>query len=293
MKRTRAEVLSSRSLGDHHTITIVAPEVAERVVAGQFIHVAMPPGGAALLRRPFSVAKASRQGGWAGTIDFVVGARDERSGSAWLRSVKAHGFLDVIGPLGKGFAPPKNRDACLLVGEGYATGQLYFLAETLRALGKRVDMLLVGEHADGIYKAIEGKRVAQSVTIVTADGSAGHRGTIADVLPDTLTRTGAEVLYAAGSSEMLAVVAAACAERRIPAQVAVEATMACGWGQCFTCTIPVVGKDGTGYDMMRSCSEGPVFNASRIAWDLWEPGSTQSEEAAGTEGAPLSTGFTP
>lgn len=269
MRRLRAEILSSRSLGAHHTITIVAPEIAERVVAGQFVHIAMPEGGAALLRRPFAVAKASRQGGWAGTIDVVVGDRDDSSGSSWLRSVRAHQFLDVIGPLGKGFAPPRAKDTCLLVGEGYASGQLYFLAETLRSMNKRVDMILAGEDHDAIYKPIEGKRVSQSVTIVTRDGSYGQRGVASDVVAEVAERTGAEVLYAAGTAETLRAVADVCTELRLPAQVAVEEAMACGWGQCYTCVVPVVQKDGSGPHMVRSCTDGPVFNASRIAWDAW------------------------
>jgi len=82
--------------------------------------------------------------------------------------------------MGRGFAPPKSKEHCLLVGQGHATGQLYFLAETLRALGKRVDMVLSGQTHDAIYNPIEGKRVAKSVTLVTSDGTMGTKGEIVD-----------------------------------------------------------------------------------------------------------------
>jgi dihydroorotate dehydrogenase electron transfer subunit len=51
--------------------------------------------------------------------------------------------------------------------------------------------------------------------------------------------------------------------------MAVEEQMACGMGQCFTCVVPVIRKDGSGYDNLRACTEGPVFNAARILWDRW------------------------
>ena len=269
MKRTRAEVLSSRSQGAHHTVTIVAPEIAERAQAGQFVHVAMPDDAASLLRHPFPVAKASRQGGWAGTVDFVVGRADTPA-TIWLRTVRAHGFLDVIGPLGKPFAPPKTLDTCLLIGEGSAAGQLYFLADALKTAGKRVDMILSGATHDDVYKPIEGKRVAQSVAIVTADGSLGVAGGVGQVLTDVIDRHGTEVIYAAGPPAMLREISAVCHERRIPAQVAVDADVVCGWGQCFTCAVPAVTKAG-GVEMLRACTEGPVFNSSRIAWHVFVP----------------------
>jgi dihydroorotate dehydrogenase electron transfer subunit len=60
-----------------------------------------------------------------------------------------------------------------------------------------------------------------------------------------------------------------CAERQIPSQIAVEEAMACGIGLCFSCTVPVIRKDGSGYDNLRACIDGPVFNPARILWDRW------------------------
>ena len=33
--------------------------------------------------------------------------------------------------------------------------------------------------------------------------------------------------------------------------------------------VPVARADGTGYDLLRACVEGPVFNPARILWDRW------------------------
>ena len=267
MKRVRAEVLNARRFGAYHSITIVAPEVAERVRPGQFLSVGMPPGRSFLLRRNFSIHEASRRGGWAGTLEFVFDPRGP--GTEWLATVKAHQFLDVFGPLGKAFAYPTKLDTCLLVSEGHGSAPLYFLAQELRARGKRVDMIVGAETIDHVFKPIEGKRLSQAIAIMTVDGSLGERGTVLDALPGMLETTGAQVVYAAGRRSTLRAIAEACMERRIPSQMSVEEHMACGTGLCFTCTVPVIRKDGSGFDHLRACVDGPVFNPARILWDRW------------------------
>ncbi|HEX6937504.1 MAG TPA: dihydroorotate dehydrogenase electron transfer subunit, partial [Actinomycetes bacterium] len=52
----------------------------------------------------------------------------------------------------------------------------------------------------------------------------------------------------------------------VPAQCAVEESMACGIGVCMTCVLPVVGEDGL-TRMVRSCVEGPVLPGDRVRWD--------------------------
>ena len=74
---------------------------------------------------------------------------------------------------------------------------------------------------------------------MTDDGTLGERGSIVDALPDTVERSGAEVVYAAGRPGL------AAGRRRVraepascPAQVAVEERMGCGYGLCHTCVGP-------------------------------------------------------
>jgi dihydroorotate dehydrogenase electron transfer subunit len=268
VRRVRAEVLNAKRVGAYHSITIVAPEVAERVRPGQFVSVAMPQGRTFLLRRHFSIHQASRRGGWAGTLEFVFDPRGGR-GSSWLAEVKAHQFLDVIGPLGTAFAYPAKLSTCLLVGEGHGAAPMFFLGQELLARGKRVDMLMGAETQELVFKPIEGKRLAQTIVIATEDGSLGETGSVADLLPRVVEATGAQVIYAAAGRQTLRRISEFCSERQIPSQVAVEEEMACGFGLCFTCTVPVIRKDGSGYDHLRACIDGPVFNPARILWDRW------------------------
>ena len=56
---------------------------------------------------------------------------------------------------------------------------------------------------------------------------------------------------------MLEAVRALCAARETPAQLALEAGMACGFGACYGCVVPIRGG---GY--LRVCVDGPVIDAS-------------------------------
>jgi len=78
-------------------------------------------------------------------------------------------------------------------------------------------------------------------------------------------RSGA--VYACGPPAMLETVRAMCARAGVAAELAMEAPMACGFGACFGCAVPL--SDG-GY--LRLCVDGPVVNAARIETAL-VPGS--------------------
>jgi dihydroorotate dehydrogenase electron transfer subunit len=269
VKQVRAEILSTRKLGAYHSLTLVAPEIAEKAKPGQYLSVKMPEGRDFLLRRQFSIHQASRRGGWAGTLEFVVDPSGAGTGTGWLASATAHEFLEVIGPLGKGFAYPKRLTNCLLISEGHAAAPLYLLAQELHARHKRVDMIVGGETLERVFKPIEAKRLSQTVAIMTEDGSLGERGRVMDALGEIVEATKTEVIYAAAPSSTLARLAGFCREHKIPAQVLVEERMGCGFGLCQTCVVPVARKDGSGYDHIRSCIEGPVFNPARVLWDRW------------------------
>jgi dihydroorotate dehydrogenase electron transfer subunit len=267
MIRAQCEVLTYRKAGEYHSITLVAPEIAEQSKPGQFVEIAVPGDRSFLLRRPFSIHQASRRGGWAGTLEFVFDITGP--GTEWIATLRAHDLVDVLGPLGKPFAIPKSLSHCLLVGGGYGSAPLYFLAEELRAKGKRVDMIIGARDQNRVFKPIEGKRLAVAIEITTEDGSLGKTGRVTDVLPAMIERCGTQVVYACGPNPMLRAVAEHCRDNGIPCQVAVEELMGCGFGVCWTCVVPIVRQDGRGFDNLRSCREGPVFNGARVLWDRW------------------------
>ncbi|HEX2027629.1 MAG TPA: dihydroorotate dehydrogenase electron transfer subunit [Nitriliruptorales bacterium] len=277
--RALCEVVARRREGAYLSLSVAAAEIADRALPGQFINVAVGAPGC-VLRRPFSIHRTSGQGqtrpSLPGTVEFVFDAHGP--GTRWLAERETHDVLDVVGPLGSPFRLPAQRLACLLVGGGYGTAPLFFLAEHLHADGQRVDMLVGAASADRILSAIEAKRTSASVTFTTEDGTHGITGRVTDVLEDVARDCNSSVVYACGPMPMLRAVAGICADLHLPCQVAVEEHMACGVGVCWTCVVPVRGKDGR-VRMKRSCLDGPVFNGARIAWEesRFAPAPAQDE----------------
>jgi dihydroorotate dehydrogenase electron transfer subunit len=280
--QVQGEVLSMRRVGAYNAMTIVAPGIAERTKPGHF--VALQVGGAEssmLLRRAFAIYDVKERGVYGGTVEFVFSVHGK--GTAWLAARRPQDKLDVVGPLGRPFRLPQGRVNATLVGGGYGSAPLLPLARALRDRGCRVDFVLGAASIDRLFGQLDAKRMSSSIAVTTDDGSMGEHGRVSDVLPHVLDRTGCDVVYACGPMAMLRAVSDLAAERGIPAQVAVEESMACGIGVCMTCVLPVVGDDGVSR-MVRSCVEGPVFLGDRVRWD--DVGTVPADVL----GAPLSTG---
>jgi dihydroorotate dehydrogenase electron transfer subunit len=280
MLMSTGEVLTHRKYGEHyHSLTIVAPEIGEHVAPGQFVSIRCPEGSSHILRRPFSVYRVHKRGGWASTIEIVFDVRGP--GTAFLSSLRTHAGVDLVGPLGRGFALPRTRAHCLLIGGGIGAAPLFFLADELRNEGHRVDCILGARSAPFLLNAIDVRRLASVYRITTDDGSTGERALVTDVMEETMRRCSTDVVYSCGPHPMLAAVSRICARNSIPVQVAVEELMACGFGVCMTCVMPVVRRKGRRDESVvyvRSCTEGPVLDGARVAWD-GAPGPVAMEEA--------------
>ncbi len=286
MVQVAGEVIANRRVGAYHHLTLVAPGVAELAHPGQFVALAVGgPTSATLLRRCFSLHKVKPSGTYGGTVDVVVAAHGP--GTRWLTGLSAHDAVDVVGPLGRPFPLPAEPVPCVLVGGGYGSAPLFWLAEALRERGCHVEMVLGAAAEDRLFGVVEARRTADGVTVTTDDGSAGRRGWVSDVLGDVVDRTGAGVVYACGPMAMLRSVTDVAAAHGAVAQVAVEESMACGIGVCMTCVMPVTGNDGV-TRMVRSCVEGPVFRGDRVRWDAIEGGITRVPDDA--LGAPRAGG---
>jgi NAD(P)H-flavin reductase len=96
----------------------------------------------------------------------------------------------------------------------------------------------------------------EEVSLATDDGSAGHHGFVTDLLAERLDDP-VEV-YACGPPAMLEAVRAMAVARDVPAQLALESAMACGFGACFGCVVPT--HDG----YVRTCVDGPVLAAAEL-----------------------------
>lgn len=259
------EVLATKVVGAYTHLTVVAPDVAERFRPGTFVALSVgeTTGATRLARRALWVHQVRPVGGYGPALQLVV--EPVGPGTRWLAALTPGRRVEVTGPLGRPFALPKEPVSCLLVGEGYAAAPLFPLAERLRERGCAVNLLVAADDEAHLLSALEARRSARAVTVVTRDGSVGMKGRVADVVVGVLERSGAEVVYAGGRVATLHAVAAAAEDAGAWSQTAVEQPLACATGLCHGCPVPVVGEDGVARTV-RACADGPVFRGDRVRW---------------------------
>ncbi len=253
------EVVATKRVGAYRHLTLTAPGVPERFRAGTFVAVSVPGHTA---RRALWVHRVRASSAYGPTLDVVV--EPSGPGTTWLATQPVGTPVTLTGPLGRAFALPKDPVACLLVGEGYAAAPMFPLAERLRERGCAVSLVVSAPDEARLLSALEARRSARSVTVLTADGSVGRRGSVADHVDELVARD-VDVVYAAGPAPVLHAVAAAAERHGAWSQVAVEVATPCGTGLCHGCPLPVVGEDSVDR-VVRACTEGPVVRGDRVRW---------------------------
>jgi dihydroorotate dehydrogenase electron transfer subunit len=193
------------------------------------------------LPRAFSVLRAAED-----RLQFLL--EDVGPGTKRLAELGPGDEMWITGPLGRGFAAPRDGRRPVLVGGGVGIAPLAILSD---ALGDATTLLGFRDahHAAGAA-LIPGARIA------TDDGSTGHHGLVTDLLKAEVQNDERIEVYACGPPSMLEAV------RRlvggVPAQLALESGMACGYGACFGCVVPT----RNGY--VRLCVDGPVLDADEL-----------------------------
>lgn len=262
--QVRGKVLSTKRVGPFHHLSLVASGIAEQFRPGNLVSLAVGgPLSDRLARRTLPIMRA-RTTSYGGTVELLL--EPTEPGEQWLATAPVGTELDLIGPLGRPYALPKTPVPCLLVGYGVGTAPLLALAERLRERFCDVHMLLGALSEPRLFGALEARRSARSVTVVTDDGALGVKGTILGTLPEVLARSKPDVVYAAGPFSMLHGVAEAAEAAGAWSQAAIDVPMPCGTGLCHSCLLPVVGPDGAQRNA-RVCQEGPVFRGDRVCWE--------------------------
>ena len=196
------------------------------------------------LPRAFSHCRAED-----GRLGFVL--EDVGPGTHRLAQLTAGQSLWLTGPLGVGFAPPQ-RGRPLLVGGGIGAAPVLCWSDELGP-DARVLLGFRNAHYAQVAELFRGP-----VDLATDDGSAGRHAYVTELLREQLDADPDATVYACGPPAMLEAVRALCAERAVPAQLAMESGMACGFGACFGCVVPT----RAGY--VRLCVDGPVVDAADL-----------------------------
>ena len=258
VEQTDQIVSNERNTDLYFLLVVRAPKIAPLVQPGQFAHIRILPLREALLRRPFSIFQV--EGDTFSILYKAVG-----KGTEALSRMRPGEELSAIGPLGHGFTVPQpGGETPLLVAGGYGMAAMYLLAQRSPQKGtvfvggrRRVDILCEDE-----FRAL-----GWDVRATTEDGSHGEKGLVTLPLIAELNRGKARRrLFACGPTPMLKAVGKIAEEFKVPAELSMDEHMCCGVGVCLTCVIPV--KAGEGWEYQRTCTEGPVFDARQVVWEV-------------------------
>lgn len=242
----------------YYRLTLRAPRVAPLIQPGQFAHLRIGFLGEALLRRPFSVFQVADE-------TFSILYKMVGKGTEALARMRPGDDLSVIAPLGHGFTVPQpGGETPLLVAGSYGMAALYLLAQ--RSPQKGV-VFVGGRRSADILCVEEFRALGWDVRVTTEDGSRGEHGLVTRPLIDEVRRqAGGRKLFACGPTPMLEAVGRIASEFGVPAELSMDEPMCCGVGVCLACVIPI--RKGDRWEYQRTCTEGPVFDARTIAWDV-------------------------
>ncbi|QDV33061.1 dihydroorotate dehydrogenase electron transfer subunit [Tautonia plasticadhaerens] len=269
---------------DTYRIRLLAPEMARAILPGQFLMIRPTRPGSTdpFFGRPFALYDTvPGPSGTPEAIDVVYLVLGR--GTAALAGRRPGDRVEAWGPLGNGFGPPPGDGGPVTFVAG-GIGQTPFLALGRWWTGRQsygtpaVDHsgspassaeLLYGVRSADLAAEIEAFEAAGiAVRLATDDGSAGHHGLVTGLLEGRLRRgPRPSKLVGCGPPPMLGALAEIADREGIPCDVSLENQMACGFGACFSCVVPIRQADGS-TDLRRVCVEGPIVPASEVAWPI-------------------------
>ena len=235
-----------------YAMVLKAPQIAASARPGQFVMVYLNKG-AHLLPRPISLCDADKTTGTITLVYVTVGA-----GTQIMSRWPSGHAVQLLGPLGNGFTfdhlPANSSKTAALAGGGLGVPPLLFLLKQLTQAGITADVYLGFKEKSA--RADYFTPITPRLHIATDDGSAGHKGTVIDLIKNTSAIY--STIFSCGPIQMLKALSSYAHDNNTLCQISVEERMACGIGACKGCVV----KTFVGYKLC--CADGPVFDSCQI-----------------------------
>jgi len=261
MLQEKVEILWNKEVGGlYYRLGLKCEEGFADTKPGQFAMVRISDSYNPLLRRPFSIHRLIEENG--NVRGFEILFKVVGKGTTILSGLREGGFVDVLGPLGRGFVIPENFQSTFIVAGGIGVAPLFFLASDLMRAGvdsSKIQMFIGGRSKEDLLCIDEIKAMGFPVHISTDDGSLGEKALVTEIVKNKLTNTRPDMIFACGPSPMMKAVAGIAEKENISCQVSLETMMACGMGACLGCAVE---KKESSDKYLHTCLDGPVFDAA-------------------------------
>lgn len=250
--REFATVVEQKKIAsDVYSLWLQTEQIAKEARPGQFVSV-YSKDDSRMLPRPISICEIDRESGRLRLVYRVVG-----QGTEEFSHLSAGEKLEILGPLGNGFAPVEGKKKAFLMGGGIGIPPMVQLAKELDC-----EVQVIAGYRDELFLTEELKANG-ALYIATEDGSAGTKGNVMDAIRENgLT---ADIIYACGPKPMLRAIKAYAEEHQIMCYISMEERMACGIGACLACVCQSKDVDEhTHVHNKRICKDGPVFLSTEV-----------------------------
>ncbi|MBN1494008.1 MAG: dihydroorotate dehydrogenase electron transfer subunit [Candidatus Omnitrophica bacterium] len=238
---------------EYYLLEFDEPTIASSVIPGQFVNINVNAPGC-LLRRPFSVFDVKGD-----TVQILYKAVGK--GTTYLMTLPKGSEIDVLGPLGSGYAMPRSDEHVVLLGGGTGIASLHFLYRKMLQAGIKDIIFGVGFATKKLHVTLVEQNVGERLRIYTDDGSLGEKGFVTDLLMKCKGKVPLNkiAVFACGPHAMIAALPDKLnGIKREHVQVSLEERMACGLGACLGCMVETVSTQKT------VCKDGPVFRLDEL-----------------------------
>ncbi len=244
MKQSFFTIISNEKLTDSVCKMVLAGDTSAITASGQFVNIKL---NGFFLRRPISVCDYDEN-----TLTILY--KLVGKGTETMSKMTPKHKLDILTGLGNGYDTSVSGDKPLLIGGGVGVPPMYRLAKNLVAEGKKPIVILGFNTAAEVFYQEEFEKLGVEVYVATADGSAGTKGFVTDVVKTIPDYT---YFYTCGPEPMLKALSDVTTTS---GQLSFEERMGCGFGACMGCSCQ------TKYGNKRICKNGPVLVKEEIIW---------------------------
>lgn len=249
------QIISKETLAPAiHQYEILAPKVAKKAKAGQFVILRVHENGE---RIPLTIADYNRE---AGTITIVF-AEAGYSTKKLAKLNAGDAVQDFVGPLGVPSHVERFGKVVMVAG-GVGVAPVFPIARDMKAAGNHVVGIMGARNKELIFWEERMKDACHELLVTTDDGSYVRKGFVTDVLREYIESAGKpDLVMAIGPLPMMRAVANLTKEYEIKTMVSLNSIMVDGTGMCGACRVTVGGETRF------VCVDGPEFDGHLVDFE--------------------------
>jgi ferredoxin--NADP+ reductase len=238
-----------------HLFEIMAPDVAKKAQAGQFVVIRVDDKGE---RIPLTIADWNRQKGTVTVVFMEVGKTTRK-----MATVKAgESIANFAGPLG---LPTHidNYGTVVCVAGGFAIATIVPIARAMKQAGNKVISIMGFRTKNLVFWEDRLRQFSDELIVTSDDGTYGRKGVVTIPLKELL-ESGKEkvgLVVAIGPTVMMKFSSLTTKPFGVKTIVSLNPIMVDGTGMCGVCRVSIGGVTKF------TCVDGPDFDAHKVDWD--------------------------